>query len=77
MHAVAERIRIARRRRTEPSSSPQSPPGPARGDGNLDVIDVLTAAQRGLHVLLKPLPPEIGGFRKLLAQNRVDGFLGM
>jgi hypothetical protein len=47
------------------------------GDGNLDVIDVLTTAQGGLQILLNPLPPEIGGFRKLMAQSRVSSFLGM
>lgn len=47
------------------------------GNGNLDVIDVVTTSQGGLQVLLNPLPPEIGAFRKLLAQDRVNSFLGL
>lgn len=47
-----------------------------RGAGALDVIDVITTAQGGLKVLLNPLPPAIGGLRRLVAQNRIDAFLG-
>lgn len=47
------------------------------GNGNLDVIDVLTTAQGGLQVLLNPLPPIIGGFRKEIAQSQVNAFLGL
>jgi hypothetical protein len=47
------------------------------GDGNLDVIDVLTTTQGGLQIWLNPLPPIIGGFRKAIAQNQVNAFLGI
>lgn len=46
-----------------------------KGDGNLDVIDVLTTAAGGLQILVNPLPPIVGGFRKLIAQNKVNAFL--
>ncbi|MGL4443600.1 MAG: LGFP repeat-containing protein, partial [Alsobacter sp.] len=45
------------------------------GNGSLDVIDVLTTSAGGLQVLLNPLPPLAGGFRKAIAQNQVDAFL--
>ena len=45
------------------------------GTGNIDVIDVLTTAQGGLQVLLNPLPPSIGTFRRNIAQNQIDAFL--
>ncbi|HEY4163581.1 MAG TPA: hypothetical protein VGM59_11005 [Dongiaceae bacterium] len=45
------------------------------GDGNLDVVDILTTAQGGIQILLNPLPPIVGGFRKLIAQQQVDAFL--
>ena len=47
------------------------------GNGNLDVIDVLTTAQGGLQIMLNPLPPKVGGFRKGIAQNQVNAFLGL
>jgi hypothetical protein len=47
-----------------------------RGQGGLDVIDVITTAQGGLKVLLNPLPPAIGGLRRGIAQSRIDAFLG-
>lgn len=45
------------------------------GQGNIDVIDVLTTAQGGLQVLLNPMPPIIGGIRRMVAQQRIDIFL--
>jgi hypothetical protein len=45
------------------------------GSGNIDVIDVLTTAQGGLQVLVNPLPPSFGGFRRVFAQNQIDAFL--
>ncbi len=45
------------------------------GTGNLDVIDVPTTAAGVLQVLVNPLPPVIGGFRKSIAQSKVDAFL--
>jgi LGFP repeat len=45
------------------------------GTGGLDVIDVLTTAAGGLQVLLNPLPPFAGTFRKTIAQQQVDAFV--
>jgi hypothetical protein len=45
------------------------------GNGDLNVVDILTTAQGGLKVLLNPLPPIVGNFRKLIAQQQVDAFL--
>ena len=46
-----------------------------QGNGNLDVIEALTTAAGGLQILLNPLPPVAGGFRKAIAQQQVNGFL--
>jgi hypothetical protein len=43
---------------------------------NIDVIDVLVTADGGLQVLLNPLPPLIGGFRQVIAQQRIDALAG-
>ena len=43
-----------------------------RGDGNVDVVDVLTTAQGGLQVLVNPLPPTFGEFRRQQAQRAID-----
>jgi hypothetical protein len=45
------------------------------GNGDLNVVDVLTTVQGGLQILLNPLPPIVGGFRKMIAQQQVDAFL--
>ncbi|TDO11902.1 LGFP repeat-containing protein [Mycobacterium sp. BK086] len=42
------------------------------GNGNVDVIDVLTTPQGGLQVLVNPLPPFIGEFRRQQAQRAID-----
>lgn len=42
------------------------------GDGNVDVVDVLTTAQGGLQVLVNPLPPTFGEFRRQQAQRAID-----
>ncbi|WP_179469667.1 LGFP repeat-containing protein [Mycolicibacterium vinylchloridicum] len=42
------------------------------GDGNVDVVDVLTTAQGGLQVLVNPLPPVFGEFRRQQAQRAID-----
>ncbi len=42
------------------------------GNGNVDVIDVLTTSQGGLQVLVNPLPPFIGEFRRQQAQRAID-----
>ncbi|WP_233211204.1 LGFP repeat-containing protein [Mycobacterium sp. shizuoka-1] len=43
-----------------------------RGSGNVDVIDVLTTSQGGLQVLVNPLPPLVGDFRRQQAQRAID-----
>ena len=45
------------------------------GNGNINVLDLLVTADGALQILLNPLPPSIGGLRKKLAQDQVDGFL--
>jgi hypothetical protein len=45
------------------------------GTGSIDVIGVMTTAQGGLQVLVNPLPPSIGGFRRNVAQSQIDSFL--
>jgi LGFP repeat len=45
------------------------------GSGNIDVIDVLTTAQGGVQVLVNPLPPIVGAFRRQFAQNQIEAFL--
>jgi hypothetical protein len=42
------------------------------GNGNVDVIDVLTTAQGGLRILVNPVPPTIGEFRRQQAQRAID-----
>ena len=45
-----------------------------RGAGAIDFVTILLTAQGGLQFLVNPLPPSIGGLRKLIAQNQINAF---
>ncbi len=45
------------------------------GKGNLDLLEVMLAADGSLHVLVNPLPGVAGGLRRFMAQRALDSAL--
>ncbi|SFJ77531.1 LGFP repeat-containing protein [Paenibacillus sp. UNC496MF] len=46
-----------------------------RGKGNLDVIDIMLAADGSLQIFVNPLPDLAGKFRKMIAQGKLDSII--
>jgi hypothetical protein len=46
-----------------------------KGSGKIDVLEVIATSEGGLSVLLNPLPPPVGDFRKLMAERNIATLL--